>query len=245
MKRALEYLYQLISALPTSTRFIIFLQEMTSSDLDLIQSAEWIRQSYHLTDISPQNWLSRYGTTILIDRRLHVSSAFRVRYTSNMGRDAFFIDIKDATPTTLRFCNTHLESLRAEPPLRPAQVKLASEHLKDANVDGGVIAGDFNAIQDFDQTLHTANGLGDAFLEGGGKEGSEEGWTWGMQSMYDARQRFGCSRMDKIWYCGRAKVENLEKIGTGVKVEVKDAEHLYVTDHLGLMADLTVTKNPI
>ena len=183
---------------------------MEASDLHLIKASEWIRQSFFITDIGPSSWLSSYGTITLIDRRLHITSVFRIRYASDMDRDALFVDIEERTPTTLRFCNTHLESLVANPPLRPAQVKLAAKYLKDATVDAGVIAGDMNAIQDFDKTLHTENGLKDAFLDGGGEEGSKEGWTWGMQSMYGEGERYGCSRMDKILYCGKVDVKNLE-----------------------------------
>lgn len=55
--------------------------------------------------------------------------------------------------------------------------------------------GIFNAIQDFDRTLHEGNGLKDVYLEAGGIEGAEmegggvegeKGWTWGMQSHGDA-----------------------------------------------------------
>jgi len=243
MTRALEYLHQLISALPTSTPSIILLQEMTSSDLTLIQHTDWIQQNFHITDPTAENWLSHYGTTALIDRRLHIASIFRVRYTSDMDRDALFVDIEDCAPTTLRFCNTHLESLVAQPPLRPAQVKLAARYLKDPAVDGGVMAGDFNAMQDFDRTLHSVNGLKDAYLESGGEEGSEEGWTWGMHSPNGKGGPFGCKRMDKILYCGRAKVENLEKIGAGVRADGPEGGQ-FATDHLGLMADVIVAEEP-
>ena len=171
-----------------------------------------------------------------------------------MGRDALFVDIKD-TEKCIRFCNTHLESLIARPPLRPAQVKLASGYLHDA--DAGVIAGDFNAIERFDARLHVENGLKDAYLENRGVEGGEGGWTWGMQSGAEGR-KYGCSRMDKVMFCGRVEVRGLERIGEGLKVRVDeewededddddddDDEELeageqWVTDHLGLMVDVHV-----
>ena len=158
-----------------------------------------------------------------------------------MGRDGLFVDIEDMESSrVLRVCNTHLESLPRDPPLRPAQVNLASRYLKDPTVDAAVIGGDFNAIQDFDLTLHEENGLRDAYLEGGGDEVSQEGWTWGMQSMYGAGKQFGCRRMDKILFCGKVGVEGLERFGTGVQIDkMEDGQKLYVTDHLGLMADIT------
>ena len=120
-------------------------------------------------------------------------------------------------------------------------MKLAARYLKDPTVDGGVMAGDFNAIQDFDLGLHTENGLRDAFLEGGGKEGGEEGWTWGMQSQYEGPNKFPPRRMDKVLYCGMARVQNLEKIGAGVRVQGSEGGQ-FVTDHLGLMADVVVDE---
>ena len=47
----------------------------------------------------------------------------------------------------------HLESLEANPRLRPAQVALASRLLLHDSVCGGVLMGDFNAIQRSDTML--------------------------------------------------------------------------------------------
>jgi len=239
--RALNYLQELIGSLPPDMPSIILLQEMTSSDLDIIQRAEWIRKDFRITEVSSINWQAHYGTIALVDRRLRVATVFRVNYASDMGRDALFVDVENVTPSTLRFCNTHLESLPVEPPLRPAQVRLAARYLKDPIADGGVIAGDFNAIQDFDRTLHTKSGLKDAYLENGGGEESENGWTWGMQSQRQVRQKFGCKRLDKVLYCGKAKVQNLERIGADVRTEGSWVGQ-YVTDHLGLMGDVVLEE---
>ena len=149
-----------------------------------------------------------------------------------MGRDALFVDIGPDLKI-LRLSNTHLESLVAQPPLRPAQVALASRHLHA--VHAGVIAGDFNAIESFDRTLHTKNDLKDAFLV---TLTGEEGWTWGMQSGQAQRKRYGCSRLDKILFCGGVQVRGLERIGAGLKIEEEGGA--FVSDHLGLMADLVV-----
>ncbi|KAF6230037.1 hypothetical protein HO133_004375 [Letharia lupina] len=225
-------------------------------NLDLIQATSWVQSRFRITDISSTNWLSRYGTTTLIDLRLPIGSVFRTRYASKMGRDALFVDLdcSDGTRCTrnsrIRLGNTHLESLAADPPLRPAQVALATRLLNDDSVHGGVLAGDFNAIQGFDRTLHVENDLKDAYLEAGGIEGAEKeggekgcekGWTWGMQSHGGQRERFGCSRMDKMLFCGGVRLEQLERIGEGVKVpEGEVGEGIFATDHLGLVADLVI-----
>ena len=246
MTAALAHLHELMTGLPPATLAVVLLQEMTASDLTIIQAAPWIRKSFYLTDLNSTHWEADYGTLTLVDSRLPVTSAFRVRYASDMGRDGLFVDMEDrGSSRVLRVCNTHLESLPRDPPLRPAQVILASRYLKDPTIDAAIIGGDFNAIQGFDLTLHEENELRDAYLEGGGDEASQEGWTWGMQSMYDAGKHFGCRRMDKILFCGKVAVEGLEKFGMGLQIDgMVDGPKLYVTDHLGLMADITMVNDP-
>ncbi|KAL8936638.1 MAG: hypothetical protein Q9216_004823 [Gyalolechia sp. 2 TL-2023] len=254
MVAALRYLEQLTKEAPPSIPLVLFLQEMTPSDLQLIQAAPWVRAQFFLTDVDSKNWQSDwYGTTTLIDRRLAVQSVYRVFYQTNMQRDGLFVDLAfapggtEGEQTSIRLCNTHLESLVAEPPLRPAQVEVAAKHLHDPAIRAGLVAGDFNAIQAFDRTLHADNDLKDAYLEVGGQEDSEEGYTWGQQVHANLRERFGCTRMDKIFYCGGMRVENLQRIGVDVKVEESKRAVMrswgtleYVTDHYGLMADVVI-----
>ena len=116
---------------------------------------------------------------------------------------------------SIRLCNTHLESLALDPPFRPPQVQVFAAYMHgsspadDGNKGaaaaaatgtaitaphGAVAAGDFNAIQDFDRTLHADNGLRDAFLELGGREDGPGAATWGQQAATELRERFGCSR---------------------------------------------------
>ncbi len=253
MAAALSHLHSLISNTDPNKPIIIFLQEMDALDLKQIRDTEWIREKFYITDIDTKNWGAPfYGTTTLIDKRLRVKTVFRVHYQTNMDRDGLFVDIAVKSPQfgderTLRFCNTHLESLVASPPLRPHQVALAAQHLHDAAIHAGILAGDLNAIEPFDRSLHTENGLHDAFLALGGQEDTKEGYTWGYQSTRDVQERFGPTRMDKVWYCGGVKVERLERIGVGVRVEEGKREKMrswgvldWVSDHYGLMADLVL-----
>ena len=182
MTAALKYLNDILITGFSSANIpsIIFLQEMTSSDLDIIKSTSWIQSRFSITDISHDFWISSYGTTTLVDLRLPLKRVFRTLYASDMGRDALFIDLdyvdgnNNAGNSRIRLGNTHLESLVADPPLRPAQVALASRSLHDDTVQGGVLVGDFNAIQRFDRTLHVETDLKDAYLEAGGIEGDEK-----------------------------------------------------------------------
>ncbi|KAI1369453.1 endonuclease/exonuclease/phosphatase family protein [Xylaria arbuscula] len=291
METALSHLAGLIAQLPPSpsaTAVVIFLQECTPSDLGTISRQPWVRSRFHVTDLDASGWGNAgYGTTTLVDRALNIQSCFRVHYSqSKMERDALFVDValpqplpqstaaEDSSsssgskkPPLLRLCNTHLESLVPVPALRPAQMQLVSTYMKrtapEEEVSSAIVAGDFNAIQPEDRTLHDANGLRDAYLELGGAEDSETGYTWGQQALRALREQFGCSRMDKVYFCNNdssssssgsggaggsgLELQSFERIGADVEVEEgKDGqrsgllalgfEKAWVTDHLGVKA---------
>jgi tyrosyl-DNA phosphodiesterase 2 len=155
----------------------------------------------------------------------------------------------DTKSNVLRLCNTHLESLVADPPLRPKQLGTASRYLKETNVPCALLAGDLNAIQPFDRTLHSENDLKDAYLELGGEEDSDDGYTWGYQVSQVKRNMFGCSRMDKILLRGALRTDEFERIGMGVRVteDMREdvegqVEGAYVTDHYGVMGDFALIE---
>lgn len=255
MAAGLNYLSKLVSEAPTQPT-IILLQEMLKSDIKQIVEAPWIRERFFVTDIDNSHWLnSYYATTTLIDRRLNVKSVFRVPLVSKFERDGFFVDIalSGSSDNVVRFCNAHLESLVADPPVRPQQLADVAPYLRDARVTAGLLAGDCNAIQSFDRTLHTENGLKDAYLKLGGEEDSDEGYTWGYQVKKEMRERFGPSRMDKVMYCGAMEPKSLKRIGIGVGVEdeaikeqmVEELEGDWVTDHYGLEALMEITGGEV
>jgi len=84
----------------------------------------------------------------------------------------------------------------------------------------------------------------------GGREDSDEGYTWGQMAPTWQRNMFGCSRMDKLYFCGRLRCERFERFGLGVQAEeqhVKDSlikeegmEEGFVTDHLGVKAEFSI-----
>ncbi|ETN36991.1 uncharacterized protein HMPREF1541_07979 [Cyphellophora europaea CBS 101466] len=253
MAAALSHLHSLLTNIPHPA--IVFLNEMLESDLTLLQATPWVRERYHLTDLDAQHWESGYyGTCMLIPRTLPVTKVFRVHYSATgMERDALFVDVAvlgGAAAKLVRLCTTHLESLVAEPPKRPRQVASAARFLVgeeargEQGLVGGVMGGDFNAIQPFDRTLHVENGLRDAYLEMGGEEDSEEGYTWGQMAPTKQREMFGCSRMDKLFVGGEVEVVGFERFGLGVKVGDEEVERVlreeegmeegWVTDHAGV-----------
>ncbi|KXL41703.1 hypothetical protein M433DRAFT_157205 [Acidomyces richmondensis BFW] len=245
MHMALRHLQNLVERQQSPTATIIFFAECLASDLKIIAGDIWVQHTFHITDLDTGNWQSgHYGTTILIDKRLPIKSCFRVHFSkTRMERDGFFVDVK-LDDVVVRVCNTHLESLALDPPLRPHQISLCAEYLHDKNIFGSIAAGDFNAIQDFDKNLHSENNLKDAYLELGGEENdAENGHTWGQQAATVQRERFGTSRMDKIYYCGNLKCLSFERFGAGVEVQdPKERKILvnlgfdrpWITDHLGV-----------
>ncbi|KAI0883596.1 Endonuclease/exonuclease/phosphatase [Annulohypoxylon maeteangense] len=259
MNTALDYLGDLLEKLPSTTASVIFLQECIAQDLRTIGDKPWVREKFYFTDINTSNWADDYGTITLVDRRLTITSCFRVHYEkTRMGRDAFFIDIlldgsSSGQTKTIRLCNSHLESLAFDPPFRPPQVQVMAKYMHEDGVDGALAAGDFNAIQPFDKTLHSDNGLKDAYLELGGKEDSNDGHTWGQQASTEERDKYGLSRMDKVYFTGSLKLHKFERFGIDVQLDRNELEleseyivssygyeKPWVTDHLGVMAEVEV-----
>ncbi|KAI0975562.1 Endonuclease/exonuclease/phosphatase [Xylaria arbuscula] len=252
MQVGLAELRSRVEALPPDTASVIFLQECVPADLDTIGATAWVQSGFLRTDIDNTAWASgAYGTTTLVDRRLAVASVFRAHYAlTRMDRDALFVDVVVGEGKIIRFCNTHLESLALEPPYRPPQVAVASKFMQEGSVHGALLAGDLNAIQPFDRTLHSANGLRDAYLELGGQEDSEEGYTWGQQAPPEFRKAYGCSRMDKVFYCGGVSVDKFARFGADIEVEGDNErqdilswggfEKAWITDHLGVFAEISV-----
>lgn len=76
----------------------------------------------------------------------------------------------------MRFYNAHLENLAQQLRRNPSQMLTCAKYLHDEAVHGGVVAGDLNTIQPFDDTLHLESGLGDAWSKFGDK--ADGGNTW-------------------------------------------------------------------
>ncbi|KXX80789.1 5'-tyrosyl-DNA phosphodiesterase [Madurella mycetomatis] len=248
MKAALKHLDSLVAG--RASQSVIMLNEMVDSDLKLIGSTDWVRRDYNMTDVSTENWeLQCYGTCMLVPKSMPIRRVFRVHYErTSMQRDALFVDVALPQEKTLRLCATHLESLKADPPKRPSQLYTAAKYLHQAHA--GILAGDLNAIEPFDRTLHVENNLKDAYLQTGGQEDAESGMTWGQMAEASERERFGLSRMDKVLFCGGLAVSDFGTFGMGVQVESEaDREELvrtrqleegWATDHLGVKGDFRI-----
>lgn len=254
---------------PPAVPTVIFMQELLASDLAVFQRTPWIQSYFHLTDLDPTTWGSGYyGTATLVDKRLPITSVFRVHYAdTKMERDGLFVDLalSRQAPTDqshiLRTCNTHLESLIADPPLRPLQLRTASHFMHSAH--SSVLAGDLNAIQSFDATLHLDQEvqLRDAFLEHHQPPITDpmdafarnpDTDTWGFTAPKALREKFGTTRMDKFLFCGRVRVVRFERFGGDVVIpdeemgralcEEAGTERPWVTDHLGIVGVFEVVE---
>lgn len=186
---------------------------------------------------------------MLLPKSMAITNVFRVHYETSMGRDALFVDI-NIDGKTVRLCTTHLESFPEGSSKRRGQLAIAAEYLHQTDV--GILGGDLNALKDIDKSLHTENQLKDAYLKTGQVEGSKEGMTWGqMAAIYE--RHHGLSRVDKLLFCGAIQVEDFETFGMDVEVEDEaDKQQLiktglekgWVTDHLGINANFTLSSLP-
>jgi tyrosyl-DNA phosphodiesterase 2 len=95
MRTALAYMEPIIAAVPETDAMVIFFQEMTPHTLHVIHETEWVRRRFYTTDQVPSFWLSTYGTTTLVDKRLVIAGegVRRLRLRSEFGRDGLFVDL--------------------------------------------------------------------------------------------------------------------------------------------------------
>ncbi|KAI0785956.1 Endonuclease/exonuclease/phosphatase [Abortiporus biennis] len=263
LKSALDYLEQLLSPLLNSDNdnppppTIILLQELHKSCFPTLLSNKFIRAVYDVSDISPVSWNkdSSYGTVTLVPKPLsqYVSFIFRTPFPSTiMGRDALYVDFSFPGPsphddgerntTKIRVGNTHLESLPGHgDKARTQQLASISEFLSCSPLDCGVVGGDMNAISPSDSTLVEDVGLLDAWTSSVEMENAADeadGHTWG----YQPPTVFPPNRLDKILFVGELRVDDIERIGVGLKHANADAsdDNAWVSDHYGLLAKFTI-----
>ncbi|KAK6349912.1 hypothetical protein TWF696_006172 [Orbilia brochopaga] len=226
---------------------IIVLQEINHGMVKSLAESEWVQRNFYVTDISTDAGIwtkSHYGTVTLVDRRIPVKAVIRLHYDSDFNRDCLFVDVEAASShtsqsVTVRIGNTHLESLVPATPMRLNQMKLAARFvLHDSNVYTGLIAGDMNPIDPFDAYLPVEVGLKDAYLEGGGKEESAAGHTWGYQEAGESP--YPKRRFDKILYAPgeRMTIEQVAVIGVGQKT-TKQPE-VFISDHFGVFGNVRI-----
>ncbi|KAF8149921.1 Endonuclease/exonuclease/phosphatase [Crassisporium funariophilum] len=231
----------------------ILLQEVLGDTIPHLLRDEWVRRWFVVTPFTKDKWPqpAMYGNITLVARSLNIAECHILHYGStSMQRTALCVKIKLSYPATssghnirdkaiISIVNTHLESLPEGEVWRPAQLEMCARFLKLEGVQGGVIAGDMNAISPEDATIGKDNGLRDAW-----KKGStvDAGKTWGYQGKNNGGL-FPCGRLDKVFYLpGMAyKVDEPKRIGVGLKVK-EGSNEVWASDHYGLDTTLRMLK---
>lgn len=165
----------------------------------------------------------------------------RVMLPSLYRRDALCVDIipPDAPGTVFRLMNVHLDSLRNALPYRMQQMEILAKDLREPGCSGGIIAGDFNAINPEDDGLVDKNELIDAWVALHGKAGPD-GHTWSVGvKRWDG---LAPGRLDKVAMMG-LKAEEMEILLPG-RIEVprpgKKSLEIPWSDHCGLRCVLAI-----
>ena len=205
---------------------------------------EWLQQYFIVAPRKLDEWPpgAHYGNVTLVSRTVPVSGVYSLEYDSHMNRNALFVDLKLSVPAapsrvvTLRVGNTHLESLPIPgAAMRPAQLGLVAEVLREEDLIGGIVCGDMNAISPSDIGLTEKVGLADAFEDG--EEEEEDGYTWGYQPPCE----FAPGRLDKILFtpgAGGYEVEQPQRIGLALKTD----KGQWVSDHYGLVTTVRIME---
>ena len=167
------------------------------------------------------------------DSKMMLHSAFRMTLPSRYERDALCVNFHDpATPgNVLRLLNVHLDSLDAYF-RRAFQVHLLNGLLREGRCSGGVIAGDFNAIDPDDRTLVEKHALVDAWVKLYGQTTGLDGATWGVGVELENGLKPG--RLDKVVMLGLEPVD-IEVLQPG---RIDDGTPW--SDHCGLRCTFTV-----
>jgi tyrosyl-DNA phosphodiesterase 2 len=233
-----------ISGIPT----ILLFQEARADAVLALTKHSFIQNNYDLTDFSTRNFGNYYGTVTCIPQILtpFVTSVSRQPFqNTRMGRDALTVDLglphnnpsfpSQPIVSQIRICNTHLESLRGHGDLaRPKQLKEISQLLLSA--DGGLVAGDMNAIAPTDHPVPFDVGLTDAWEVMHPQATVDASHTWGYQPPH---RRHLPARLDKVLYLGALAPVSIELFGVGESIEYEGSKY-WLSDHYGLVAQFAV-----
>ncbi|EKM58312.1 uncharacterized protein PHACADRAFT_252530 [Phanerochaete carnosa HHB-10118-sp] len=221
----------------------ILLQEVRQDALPAILDHKWVRDHFVVCPTKAEHWPGGvgYGNVTLVARTIPVVGAWIMEYGySAMKRHALIVDVRlsshalsegaaggEERELMLRIANVHLESLTQGASFRPWQLRDAVDSLTGGAVDGGIVAGDMNAITAQDWGLPAWAGLADAWR--GPEDG--RGNTWGYQP---PTKEFLPGRLDKILYLpnGEIEVDTPGRVGVGAKT----AGGQWASDHFGLLA---------
>jgi tyrosyl-DNA phosphodiesterase 2 len=168
----------------------------------------------------------------------------RVTLPSKYRRDALYVDIIPPTApgTVFRLVNVHLDSLWDTLHYRAQQMEILANVLREPGCGGGILAGDFNAINPEDDGLIDKNELVDAWvaLHGRDRRADPDGATWGVG--VERRGGLGPGRLDKVAMMG-LKAKEMEVLRPGhIEVPRPGEKPVEIpwSDHCGLRCTFTI-----
>jgi tyrosyl-DNA phosphodiesterase 2 len=223
---------------------VILLQEVDVTAFPSILSHAYLQAHYDLTDISTEHFRASYGTVTLVPRTLTPFTAGVVRIpfpNSIMGRDVLIVDLElpqlpPKNTSRIRIGNTHLESARGHADIaRPQQLDLISQYISSSSsTDGGLVAGDMNAIIPIDEEGPRKAGLVDCWEA---LHPDDNGYTWGYQPPSEV---YPCGRLDKVLLSGNLSPISIERVGMGEQL-AHPLNSVWLSDHYGLLAQFTIS----
>ncbi|KAJ4477181.1 Endonuclease/exonuclease/phosphatase [Lentinula aciculospora] len=249
---AIDYLKNVVLKGNSPPHCIILLQEVHSKALPVLLAHPWIQRYFFITPIDNLKWPipNIYGNVTLIERSVSIKEAGILYFAQTaMSRTALVTDIRLAPlepeiyrgrrDLTIRIVNTHLESLKEGDSVefRADQLDICAKLLRmeDPPAYGGVIGGDFNAIdEDSAEQIHDRRLLDPG--EPSGLADPKDSHTWGFHETKTLK--FPTCRMDKIVFTPRGELTLDPPMIFGQDARTEEEE--WVSDHYGLLTKLSV-----
>jgi tyrosyl-DNA phosphodiesterase 2 len=242
---------------------IIFLQEVRSPVRTSLLNDPNIRAAFLTTDAEDDASFAhgRFATMTLLSKKRFISGlpmqeegaeskqrnqflighVTRAILPSKYGRDGLCVDImpQQAPGMVIRLINVHLDSLWATSSYRIQQMETLGNILRERGCSGGIIAGDFNAINPEDHDLIDKNGMIDAWVSLHGTSNTDGG-------TYRVGVKPGTgSRLDRVAMLG-LKMTKMEVLRPGPINVLKPGAKFYKlksipwSDHCGLKCTITL-----
>ncbi|KAF9047873.1 Endonuclease/exonuclease/phosphatase [Panaeolus papilionaceus] len=232
---------------PKEVPDIIHLQEVAPSARHFLLNDTRIRATFLTTDAEDDTAFRGvpFATMTLLskkrfgshkseeghDTRIPIDSVFRTSFPSRYKRDALCVDVLASPGKVLRLLNVHLDSFDSRI-RRVFQMMVLDGLLRENGYAGGVVAGNFNAIDPEDHGLVEKHGLVDAWVKLRGVEGGE---TWGVDRVgFELEEKRKPKRLDKVVMLGAQPIE-IEVLEPG-----RFGAQSRWSDHCGLRCVFTI-----
>ncbi|KAF5367577.1 hypothetical protein D9758_003707 [Tetrapyrgos nigripes] len=256
MQGAMKFLQEYLGDPPSPC--VILLQEVSNKVLPYLLEVEWIQRHFLITPTSKVKWNGKgtYGLVTLVEKSIPVVHSsivhFANKVVTDMERAVLLTDVKLRVPGTgsgkdekclvVRIANVHLESLGYLMAVkkRREQLKFCAWIVREPDEQhpfhGGVVAGDFNAIDSDSDSQVTEEGLKDH----GPEMELREQFTWGVN---DDRGGYPPGRLDKIVYTPYRgfRMTIPERLGFGLTINSRGKEEC-VSDHCALSCNLEAQR---